>query len=75
MSYYYITREKWNRTMVQRSCAYQSRESSRVIVIVAVISIKYEGFNVYVCGSTFLMKGETMARSLEESYVESSRVK
>ena len=49
MSYYYITREKWNRTMVQRSCAYQSRESSRVIVIVAVISIKYEGFNVCVC--------------------------
>ena len=52
-----------------------SVEKAVVTVIVAVISIKYEGFNVYVCGSTFLMKGETMARSLEESYVESSRVK
>ena len=52
-----------------------SVEKAVVTIIVAVISIKYEGFNVYVCGSTFLMKGETMARSLEESYVESSRVK
>ena len=28
-------------------------EKAVVTVIVAVISIKYEGFNVYVCGSTF----------------------